>query len=232
MLSSVGAQTSASPPTSIVTPEDALRIPEDTVQAMHSDTYGPWANLIATAAKQGNAEAQYRVGFELVRAESYQDAVAWLTKSAAQDYVLAQVLLGNMYLSGKQIPLDYAKALMWLTKAAAHGNVDAEADLGYMYENGYGVTPDQTVALGWFEKAAAQGDSDAKDKIRIIKSRQAASEHVDLSPLDYRCKLELMRTMPNMAASPEGDKKTHEAYETCMRSNWHRLFGDRPYPSD
>jgi TPR repeat protein len=237
MPSSVGAQTSASPPTSIVSPEDALRVPEKSVWAMHDDIYGHWVSLIATAAKQGNAEAQYRLGVELARAESYQDALVWLTKSATQDYVLAQVLLGDLYLSGKQIPVDYAEALMWLTKAGAHGNVDAEAYLGYMYENGYGVTPDETVALSWFEKAAAQGDSDAKDKIRIIKSRQAAAPAArrNIPPaLAFEC---ILQREPNigkaMKSGSEADAESAQrAYEACLRSNWRRLFGDRPFPGD
>lgn len=232
---SVAAQTSAPPPASSLSPEDALRIPEDSVQSMTDDVYKGWLSAVYSAAQQGNAEAQHRVAVEFLRVKRYQDAVLWLTKAATQGHVLAQELLGAMYLSGEQIPKDYAQALMWLTKAAEQGNVDAQVYLGYMYKDGLGVAKDREAAISWYKKASAQGDADAKKELRKLQGQASPIERKDIpGALVFRCQLETESSIARAVKSQnDADvQAAHKAYEACLRSNWKRLFGDVPFPED
>jgi TPR repeat protein len=232
---SVVAQTNAPPPATHLSSEEALRIPQETVQSMTNDAYTDWLTVVVAAAKQGNAEAQYRFGRELARAEKYQDAVGWLTKAATQGHVLAQTILGNFYLTGDQIPKDYAKALMWNTKAAEQGNVDAQVSLGYMYEEGFGVAKDRDAAISWLKKAAAQGDADAKKELRRLQGQASPIKRRDIpDALVFRCQLESSRSIGQaMKSETDADAQAaHKAYEACLRSNWKRLFGDVPFPED
>jgi TPR repeat protein len=212
-----------------------LRIPEESVQSMSGDVYKGWLTTVFAAAQQGNAEAQYRVGVEFNRVKRYQDAVLWLTKAATQGHVLAQTALGNMYLTGDQIPKDYAQALMWNTKAAEQGNVDAQVYLGYMYEEGLGVAKDRDAAISWLKKAAARGDADAKKELRRLQGQATPIKRKDIpDALVFRCQLESAQSI-GQALKSETDadaKVAHNAYEACLRSNWRRLFGDTPFPEN
>jgi hypothetical protein len=202
---------------------------------MTDDAYTGWLTVVATAAKQGNIEAQYRFGSELVRGKLYPGAILWLTKAATQGHVLAQTLLGSLYLSGEQIPKDYAKALMWLTKAAEQGNVDAQAYLGYMYKDGLGVAKDRDAAISWYQKATAQGDADSQKELRKLQGQASPIKRKDIpDALVFRCQLESARSI-GQAAKSETDadaQAAHKGYEACLRSNWKRLFGDAPFPEN
>lgn len=190
------------------------------------------------AADQGNAEAQYYIGLMYVAgrgvAQDTREGLLWLGKSAAQGNVLAETLLGHLYLGQAGVPIDYGKALTWLTKAAQQGNVDAQVVLGWMYKEGKGVEPDWKTALSWIRKAAAQGDADARKEIPILEGRQVTKRNIPPA-LAAECILE-PRTGVVSALKPgtaEAKQTTAIiAYQECLRSNWKRLFGDRPFPGD
>ena len=212
-----------------------MRIPEDSVQSMTDDVYKGWLSAVNTAAKQGNAEAEFRLGVEFSRGKYYQDAILWLTKAATQGHALAQSLLGHMYLTGEQIPKDYAKALMWLTKAAEQGNVDAQVAVAYMYQDGLGVAKDRHAAKSWYQKAAAQGDADAKKELRRLQGQASPIKRKDIpDALVFRCQLETAGSIGHaMKSQSDADvQAAHKAYEDCLRSNWKRLFGDAPFPEN
>lgn len=208
------------------------------MQSMPTETYDRWIAALVPAAKQGNAEAQYRLGIEAMRGDQTQDGITLLTKAAMQGHVLAETALGNLYLVGNKTPADYAKARMWLEKAAAQDNADAEVFLGYIYERGVGVPVDRGTALNWFQKGADHGDTDAKKEIRLIERQQAAEgqsqAQINLSPLKLRCSLDPSVGLAEaMKSGKDSDAETaKQKFEVCMRSNWHRLFGDRPYPEN
>lgn len=205
---------------------------------MPVDVYKRWLLLVITAAKQGNADAQYRMGVEAARNKDYGRAVDWLTKSATQGNVPAQVFLGRMYFMGTQIPKDYTQALLWTTKAAEAGNADAQAYLGYMYRDGIGVSADRNTAMSWFARAAAQGDKDAANQLRALQ-RSAESEperERNVPPaLAFRCQLDTVNKSSEsqlLTGSDAALADYQKRYKACLRSNWHRLFGDAPFPGD
>ncbi len=45
--------------------------------------------------------------------------MGWYRKAAEQGYAKAQFNLGNMYITGLGVPLDYAQAHMWYDLAAS-----------------------------------------------------------------------------------------------------------------
>ena len=134
------------------------------------------------AAEEGNAEAQYYLGYayndEWCKKADYVNAEKWLTKSANQNFALAQFLLTRRY---QKDPLT---SLNLLKKAASQNVVIAIRDLKFYYsvkepnlykvlkylnqayklkdvnstwelgDYQYAITQDIDEALTWYEKAA------------------------------------------------------------------------------
>ena len=88
----------------------------------------------------------------------------------------ASARLGNAYVTGTGIPVDYAEALTWFRVAAERGSVEALSGLGYMYYTGKGVEPDYVKALKWYMLASDQGRS---REMRGVVSLQMSSEKIN-----------------------------------------------------
>ena len=83
--------------------------------------------------------------------------LAIVRAAAALGYVDAQQLLGDMYLQGHGVPLDYDESAKWYHKAAEQGSIAAQNNLGVAYLGGFGVPQDNVEAYAWFSIAADQG---------------------------------------------------------------------------
>jgi TPR repeat protein len=71
------------------------------------------------AAQNGNAAAQYCLGFNCYGQIGVDEAVEWITKSANNGYYRAQTFLGCMHLTGwKIVKRDRIIALKWLMLGA------------------------------------------------------------------------------------------------------------------
>jgi TPR repeat protein len=57
--------------------------------------------------------------------QDYKEAIKWYSKSAEQNYVKSQVMLGYMYYHGEGVQQEYVLAHMWFNLAAVQGNVNA-----------------------------------------------------------------------------------------------------------
>ena len=92
-------------------------------------TYDDFCRL-KTLAEQGNAEAQYNLGwcytFGYGIEIDYNQAVNWYRKSAEQGYAAAQCNLGVCYSFGNGIEKDYNQAVHWYRKSAEQGNAEAQ----------------------------------------------------------------------------------------------------------
>jgi len=105
-------------------------------------------------------------------------------KAAAERDPFAQLRIGEMYLRGKGVPLDYAKTPSWFQKAADQGYMYAQAELGFIYENGWGVSQDYVQAHMWFNLAAAREDmavmctlaAKERDKVAAIMTPDQIAE--------------------------------------------------------
>jgi TPR repeat protein len=104
-------------------------------------------------------------------------AVHWYEEAAERGYLPAMERLGEIYLSGREIPpvpggggaarakrvsvkRDHGKAFRWNSRAAEGGMPEAQARLGSQYATGLGATADRELAERWF-RASAEKDSAA-----------------------------------------------------------------------
>jgi TPR repeat protein len=124
------------------------------------------------AAAQGNADAQYQLGYMYASGTGVpQDlalALSWYQKSAAQGQVDALTNLGTIYAKGIGVSQDYAAAVGYYLKAANLGGPNAQVNMGLMYANGWGVSKDYTQAFAWFQKGAQQGNADGENNLGYL----------------------------------------------------------------
>lgn len=124
---------------------------------------------ITKMAEEGNAEAQYAVGYDyyigLVNKQDYETALEWFRKSADRNYPEAFVWLGICYYSGKGVDKNIAEALTWWRKGAEKNFGACEYLLGICYMSGDGVTKDQNEGFKWYKKAAEHGYAKAQSKM-------------------------------------------------------------------
>ena len=83
-------------------------------------------------AEQGDADAQYELGFMYTSGEGvtqdYAEGMRWWRLAAEQGNASAQFMLGFMYTSGEGVTQDYyAEGMRWYRLAAEQG--DAGSDL-------------------------------------------------------------------------------------------------------
>jgi TPR repeat protein len=69
--------------------------------------------------------------------QSYEKALEWYSKAAAQNDATAQNNLGVLYENGQGVIQSSQKALEWYRKAAAQGNIDAQNNLVEMSKKGF-----------------------------------------------------------------------------------------------
>ena len=85
------------------------------------------------AAKQGNADAQYKLGVMYENGQGveqdYRRAAQWYEKAALQGHAQAQYQLGNLYLEGLGVAEDMDAAETWWQHAAAQGVIQAHRQL-------------------------------------------------------------------------------------------------------
>ena len=109
---------------------------EDGRFAYYRKDYDTAIKLLLPAAKQGNAEAQEKVGemylFGLGVNKYCDRGVEWLMRSANQRYVYASHLLGRLYDDGQCENKDNVKAYMWYTLAETELPKAAARDAEYL----------------------------------------------------------------------------------------------------
>ena len=95
--------------------------------------------LIQPLADQGDAEAQYYLGFiyrtGLGIAEDNTEAVKWYRKAADQGHASAQNSLGIMYAKGEGVIQNDVEAYKWWNLAAAQGVGSAKKSKAIVAKN-------------------------------------------------------------------------------------------------
>jgi TPR repeat protein len=127
------------------------------------------ASAALLAAQNGDADAQNTIGNCYYKgvgvAKTFNQAIYWYRKSAAQGYAPAQHNLGWMFARGEGVAQDYHEALTWYLKSAEQGFPNAQQKVGYSYSSGLGVVKDNVEAMKWYRRAAEQGDVVAQHSI-------------------------------------------------------------------
>jgi TPR repeat protein len=134
---------------------------------------------IKAKAEKGDPEAQFRLG-ELFshglievdgkfvkQVKNKKEAIKWFSKAAEQNYQLASLQLGELFLKDK----EYSEAMKWLRKAADFGYLMAMETLGEMYQNGLGVAKDYEAAVHWYRMAAEQGEFSSQHSLGMMYER-------------------------------------------------------------
>jgi hypothetical protein len=91
--------------------------------------------------------------------KNYGTALKELTPLAEQGNAEAQVLLGNMYLTGRGVLTDPDRAVKLFKASAEQGNADAQFFLGSIYLLPHTDIPE---GLKWLRLSAEQGNQDAQ----------------------------------------------------------------------
>jgi TPR repeat protein len=136
------------------------------------------------AAKQGDAQAQYELGWTYWRDADYQKAFPWLKAAADHGHSEAGYLLGMAYLNGRGTLQNYRAALEQFTKVAQQGHLEAEYRLGILYRDGLAAAPDKESAYLWLNIAAAGGHEEAlmyRDKLAAVMTTEEITRAQEVS---------------------------------------------------
>ncbi len=115
------------------------------------------------SAKQGFADAQFRVGTFFLKGGRSSEAngklaLRWYKEAARRGHLKAQEAIGYIlekgYKIAKKAPEEAAK---WYKIAAKRGHVGAQYRLGIMHEKGLGLAKDHRRAVKWYQMAAERG---------------------------------------------------------------------------
>lgn len=152
---------------------------EDAIAAFESGDFNSAFSLTLTLAEQGDALAQFRIGWFYAEgigtSHSFDQAVEWYHRAAEQGLPYAQYELAMLLRLGLGTPKDEKQATIWFRearkqfeKAAAEGDAEAKYFLGLMYADGTGVRQDHDKAGNWFRKAGEQGHLEAQKKLFLM----------------------------------------------------------------
>ncbi|QTL38205.1 sel1 repeat family protein [Pseudoalteromonas viridis] len=141
------------------------------------------------AAEQGDANAQYNLGFMYVNgkgvAQSDEKAVKYYRLAAEQADSDAQCNMGFMYLQGKGVAQSDEKAVEYYQLAAEQGNADAQCNMGFMYLQGKGVAQSDEKAVEYYQLAAEQGNARAQYSLGLMYRQGKGIAQSDEKAVEY-----------------------------------------------
>ena len=108
--------------------------------------------------------SNYDLGIQYYKKKDFKTAFNYFTKSANNNNVESQYILGYFYTGGIGTKRDLNQSLKWYKKASLNGHTNAQVNLGFMYIAGYGTKVDYSKAAYWIKKAK---DQNAPEAIRL-----------------------------------------------------------------
>lgn len=177
------------------------------------------------AAKAGNAEAQYLIGWMYFNGsgveENHQIGKTMTLRAAQQGLTSAYKQMGDFENAEK----NFSKAAEYYTKAVEKGSVSARNSLAYYYKYGIGVEKDATKAFLLYSDNVEAGDAFAMCQlgycyyrgIGVEQNKEKAYQWVakSLESAQYCFALELMGDMYMHGAGVKKDEsKAVEYFET------------------
>ncbi len=157
-------------------------------------------SALRKSANDGNSESQlslagmYYVGRGGV-SKDIPTSVQWLTRSAEQGNVTAELILGLLYFRGEGITKDLTTAKEWFAKAGHHGNAEAQYYLGIMFLRGLGVPVDREKAYVWLNLSKAQGNEEASLEFEKLNSQMTSTEIAEAQKLTQDKQIEIQQTV-------------------------------------
>jgi len=121
-------------------------------------------------AKKGDTDAMYGLGIVYLNDQQEEEkaiaeGIKWLERAAMGNHITAQRWLGEMYLQGHFVDINYDKASKWYSLAASEGDANSQYHLAELYQKGLGVEKNNATAIKWFREAAVQGHKKARNKL-------------------------------------------------------------------
>jgi len=151
-------------------------------------------DMFRTLAAHGDAHAAYWYGHALDLGlgvpPDAQAAVTQYEKAWAGGVTAAGARLGALYLTGNEVPPDFAKGRRLLTEAAGRGDARAAFDLGNAMRQGIGGPVDPVGAYVWLERSALGGEAQARavrDQVLqgLTPAQQAEAAQRAAAPIDH-----------------------------------------------
>lgn len=152
------------------------------------------------SANDGNPESQlslagmYYIGKGGV-SKDIPTSVQWLTRSAEQGNVTAELILGLLYFRGEGVTKDLTTAKEWFAKAGHHGNAEAQYYLGIMFLRGLGVPVDREKAYVWLNLSKAQGNEEASLEFEKLNSQMTSTEIAEAQNMNQEKQIEIQQTI-------------------------------------
>lgn len=110
------------------------------------------------AAKNGNNEAEYLIGYEYIQGEivdkNINEGIAWLTRAYDHGNDKAAQVLLSFYINGEYVERDYNKAFQIAKKFAEQNIPWGLSSLGTLYSEGLGCDKNDVLAFKYTKKAA------------------------------------------------------------------------------
>ena len=150
------------------------------------------------AARQGNPQAQYDLGWAHWQRGEYLQAFPLIKAAAGQGHAQAEYMLGMAYLEGHGTVQNYRFALEQFIHAAEHSHLQAQYQLGLLYRDGLATPPNKESAYIWLNIADARGHDDA---------------------LQYRDKLTAAMTADEINRAQEASTQTMAKLSTALTGN-------------
>lgn len=176
------------------------------------------ASWYREAAQKGYAPAQYFLAAKIFQYDGgysapsdCDQALSWLNKAIAQDYVPAITLKGWLHTEGPCNMADYRLGIELLKKAAERGDARACFWLGKIhYLQGYtGAAITEAEAVKYYVKGAQLGDSDSQAMVGtwVLEASGAAPKSSRNVPKGFK---ELIGVKPSVAGALEWLQKAAE----------------------
>jgi len=117
------------------------------------------------AAKQGDIEAQYNLGYMYETgwgvSINEKEAARWYQEAATGGHDQAQLRLGLMYMVGAGVAQSKPKGVEWLRKAAAGGSRVAERLVQELFDSADGASLDAVKVISGLRRIIDEGDKRA-----------------------------------------------------------------------
>lgn len=150
---------------------------EEAVAAAHRGDYTAALERLSPMAEQGDARAQFDIGFMHAYGWSFRrsptEATAWYRNAAEQGLAIAQHFLGLAYVNGDGVRPDDEEAARWFGRAAAQGFASSQYLLGLMLLDGRGLQQDVVQGYAWIVIAGQGGVRSAGRTVRRLALTEA-----------------------------------------------------------
>ena len=145
---------------------DPIEMTQLGITAMEEGDYSQAVKYFRSAAENGYADAQNRLGVRYQNGEGVtendEEAFKWYMKAAQQGHMKAQRNVGDCYCLGNGVAENVEEAFKWYMKAAQQDDAYAQYWIGYCYYIGIGIAENDTEAFKWYMKAAQQDYDEAQ----------------------------------------------------------------------